>query len=66
MTEERAMNEVPMKMYWIGEDIETFPRDRLIEVIRHLGRDLESARNTTQTIINMNETFRRAKDRYQC
>lgn len=57
------MTEMPMKMSWMGEDIDTLPRERLIEVIRQLGRELESARSTTRTIIDMNEAFRQARTR---
>ena len=35
---------VPMKHCYMGEDIETLPRERLIEIIVELARDLESTR----------------------
>jgi hypothetical protein len=59
------MTEIPMKMSWMGHDVDSLSREELIEVVRQMGRQLESARDTTQTILRMNETFRRAKDHRQ-
>jgi hypothetical protein len=36
-----VMKEVPMKAYWMGEDIDTLPRERLIEIVHELSRQLE-------------------------
>jgi hypothetical protein len=39
------MTEIPMKMYWMGEDVETMPREKLIEAIRMLHHEVESTRS---------------------
>jgi hypothetical protein len=52
-----------MKAFWMGEDIDTFPREKLIEIIHSLGRDLDSARAATRSIIEINELARRARCR---
>lgn len=33
-------------MYWKGRDVETLSREELIEVVRHLGQQIESASET--------------------
>lgn len=35
---------IPMKHYYMGEDIEALPRERLIEIIVELAHNLESTR----------------------
>lgn len=55
------MSDTPMKMLWMGEAVETLHRDVLIEIIRQLHRELESARECTNSIIQVNEMARRAR-----
>jgi hypothetical protein len=57
------VNDNPMKSYWMGEDIDTLPRETLLEIIHHLGREVESARASTRSIIEINELARKARHR---
>lgn len=57
------MEGIPMKMMWMGEDVETLHRDVLIEIIRQLHRDLESTRNITRATIAINRAAREASSR---
>lgn len=57
------MTEIPMKMYWMGEDIDTLPRERLLEVIRTMARELESARALTRHTIALGRAFEAAHAR---
>lgn len=52
---------IPTKIFFMGEDVETLPRERLIEIIRHLGCEVESAHSVTRTIIDMNRSFDEAR-----
>lgn len=38
------MSGIPTKLFWQGEDVESLPREKLIEIIRHLANDLERTR----------------------
>lgn len=49
---------VPMKMMWDGEDIETLHRDVLIEIIRQLHKQLEATREITRATIRINSAAR--------
>lgn len=51
-------NGIPMKASYMGEDIDTLPREKLIEIIHYLGQQLESQRRATQSIIKINEMAR--------
>lgn len=57
------MTEIPMKSYWMGKDVETLSRKELIEVVQHLGRELDTTRAATRSIIEINELGRRARQR---
>ena len=59
------MSEIPTKMYYIGKDVESLTREELIDVVRYLGREMESTRAITQSVINMERTFREVKSRYR-
>lgn len=51
------------KMYWMGEDVDQLPRERLLEIIRQLGQQLDSHRAATRSIIAFNNLARaRARD----
>lgn len=52
---------IPMKSYWMGEDVDTLPREKLMEIIHHLNQQLESARSATRSIIEINELARRRR-----
>lgn len=39
------MADIPMKHFWMGRDIEELSREELIEVVKYLGRELDSTRN---------------------
>jgi hypothetical protein len=58
-----AASEIPMKGLWMGEDIDTLPREKLIEIIFHLNRQLDGARDATRSIIEINELARKARQR---
>lgn len=45
--------QIPMKAYWMGKDIDELPREKLIEIIHHLNRQIENQRKTTQSIISI-------------
>lgn len=61
MEGEADMRELPMKMFWMGEDIETLPRDKLVEIIHDMQRQLEAARSVTSSIMRLNELARLAR-----
>lgn len=61
--EEPVRDKVPMKSYWMGQDVDTLPRETLMEIIHHLNRDLESARAATKSIIEINALARQARTR---
>lgn len=48
------MAEIPMKMCFMGEDVDSLPRERLIEIIRLLHREVESTRSILRSTININ------------
>lgn len=54
--------EIPMKRYWMGEDVDNMPREKLLEIIGHLAKELESARSLTQSVIDMNRMVRAAQE----
>jgi len=35
----------PMKNYWMGEPVDDMPREKLLEIIDHLGRELTELRS---------------------
>ena len=53
-----------MKMYWMGEDIEGLPRERLLEIISHMGRELEASRQRTMQVLEMSRAFAAARSRF--
>lgn len=61
--EEPARDEVPMKSYWMGQDVDTLPRETLMEIIHHLNRQLEGARAATRSIVEINALARKARAR---
>lgn len=38
------MPDIPMKMYWMGEDVETLDKPELIKIIRELDRHINDQR----------------------
>lgn len=55
------MVDVPTKSYWLGRDIETLSREELLDVVRSLGRDLEEARRSIHSMVEIHELARRVK-----
>jgi hypothetical protein len=53
------MSEIPMKAFWMGEDIDNLPREKLIEIIHYMNKQLDSARECTKSILRVNEAARR-------
>lgn len=45
--------DVPMKMYWMGEDVETLPREKLIECIISLQQQVESSQSILRATIGI-------------
>jgi hypothetical protein len=43
------MKEIPMKAYWMGQDIDDLPRETLIEIIHYMQKQLDSAREATDS-----------------
>jgi hypothetical protein len=58
------MTDIPTKCYWMGEDIDTLPVERLREIVRHLGRELESSRERTMQVLDMSRAFAAARARF--
>lgn len=54
-------SKVPMKSMWMGQDIDTLPRETLIEIIHYLNQQLESARDATRSIIEINALARQTR-----
>ena len=40
------MTKYPKIAMWMGEPIDDLPREKLLEIIHHLGGELEDARNS--------------------
>lgn len=57
------MPDVPMKMYWMGDDIETLSREQLLEVIHCLERDLKSTRHILEMTLELHKNVRAARAR---
>lgn len=47
------MDDIPTKCYWMGEDIDTLPAERLREIVRQMGRELEASRERTKHVLEM-------------
>jgi hypothetical protein len=54
---------IEMKKYFDGKDIETLPREKLLEVIDCLFNELESTRQTTKSILELNKLYREVRSR---
>lgn len=57
------MAEVYTKRFYHNEDIETLPREKLLECIDCLFYELESSRNTARSIIELNKLRRDVHER---
>jgi len=51
------------KKLYMDEDIETLPREKLLEVIDCLFDELESCRKTVRSILELNKLTRRVRER---
>lgn len=49
------------KSYWLGQDIDTLPRETLMEVIHHLSREVESMRDMLIREREMSRLFARCR-----
>jgi hypothetical protein len=54
---------IATKKFYMGDDIEALPRDKLLEVIDCLFDELESTRKTTRSIIELNKLWREVRAR---
>ena len=63
--DEQGLNmiDAPTKCYWMDEDIDTLPAERLREIIRRMGRELESSRERTMSVLDMSRAFAAARQR---
>ena len=59
------MVELSTKKFYMGDDIETLPRDKLMDVIDCLFNELESTRRTVRSMIELNKLTREVKRREQ-
>ena len=57
------MSDAPMKRYYIGEDVETLPREKLLEIIDYLAKELESAHKMHRHSIAILGSARAARSR---
>lgn len=64
MSRDHQMPEIPMKSTWMGEDIDTLPREKLVEIIHHLDRQLQGAYAATKSVIEINDLARKARQRF--
>ena len=46
---------IPMKHYWMGQDIEELPREKLVEVIGHLSERIEQLQQTFSATVKIHE-----------
>ena len=53
------MTDIPMKMTWKGQDVETLHRDVLIEIIHQLHRELDATRRGLLATIAIDQTVRK-------
>lgn len=53
---------VTSKLFWMDEDVETLPREKLLEIIHSLTRDLESTRAMMKSILEINEMARKLRN----
>jgi hypothetical protein len=51
------------KKYYMDEDIETLPREKLLEVVDCLFDELESCRKTVRSILELNKLMRKVRQR---
>lgn len=58
------MTEIPMKSYWMDEPIEDMPREKLLEIIHHLARELDASREHTKQVLDMSRAFAAARSRF--
>ena len=56
---------IETKKFYMDEDIETLPREKLLEVIDNLFNELESTRQTTRSILELNKLYREVRAREQ-
>lgn len=57
------MDNVPTKAYWMGEDIDILPAEKLREIIRVMGLELEDSRKATLRAVQMGRMFAAARAR---
>jgi hypothetical protein len=52
----------PLKRFYRGEDVDNLPREKLLEVIDILERQLQSANSCARSIIEINELARKRRN----
>jgi hypothetical protein len=54
---------VPIKRYWMGQDLDDLSREKLIEIIDHLHWQVESTSSTLKMTFELHEAARKARAR---
>ena len=58
------MSDLPMVHFWCGENIETLPREKLLEIIHDLSRQLDSTRASFLAANEINRLAWAARKRF--
>ena len=59
------MDDIPMKCYWMGRDVDTLSREEAIEAVKLLGRELETTRKTFESIRRVDRMLHEAQGRFR-
>lgn len=59
------MSAVPMKRYYRGQDVDTLPRETLLEIIDMLQEQLKTAGDSIRSIVEINELGRKARQKFR-
>ncbi len=51
----------PTVMFWMGQRVDELSRDELLEVVRHLGRDIQRMRDERNDEREMHRMFQEAR-----
>lgn len=44
---------IEMRMFWMGQDVAEMPRDKMLDVIRELSRELEDTRSLLRATVEI-------------
>jgi hypothetical protein len=54
---------IETKRFYMDEDIETLPREKLLEIIDCLFNELEATRRTVKSILDLNRLYREVREK---